>query len=279
MNYNAPISAAYSSSTPAAISIHQYWDNFEGNVLPNLPPNSAASKLAFQDVRDMTALNLTQSINPELTSDSQNIAPEVVNDPISLHRTIVASANSSRATSLSVLCPSLRTKPVFTMPNTDLTFQAVGNTSIWNAELMKTKTGLERKAPDVTTTKSEERKLLSKKRNRQSAAGSRERKKRRLQELKRRLKLLPSENSRLEQSEVDCVRDRLSNELGLIDEGKKLKRKVKEAEDRFRKVEQRLALCEKCEVSKENSKRIRTLSKSSSWDNSAWGKSLRRFPF
>ena len=69
---------------------------------------------------------------------------------------------------------------------------------------------------------------------------------------------------------MDCVRENLSKESYLTEEVKRLKRKVQEAKERVRKLELRVAHCVQEKVTQKESNRSRTLSKSSSWDNSLW---------
>lgn len=246
---------------------------------PTSATNSVASTVTFEDLRAMSVPDLTQSVNPALMTDLQNIAPGVVNGLIAQHCVMAAAANSTRAPSSSVPRASLGAGPVFTMARARATPQVAENTNMRDGEYMNSTIGVKREAPDATTNKAEQRKLLRATRNRQSAASSRERKKRHLQELKRRLDLLSSENVRLEQSEIDSVRDRLSKESELIEEGMKLKKKEKQSEERVRERERRLISREVVKVIQQNSNRKLTLPRTSSWDNSSWRNALRDYPF
>mmetsp|Transcript_21045 Transcript_21045/g.36197 ORF Transcript_21045/g.36197 Transcript_21045/m.36197 type:complete len:448 (+) Transcript_21045:192-1535(+) len=100
-------------------------------------------------------------------------------------------------------------------------------------------------------------------RNRQSAAASRERKKQHIQELERRVSMLSAENAQLQVEQLKALRTRIQSEKSLLEENKKLKKKLVMQDMKIEKLAKKL---NDAGIAEEES-----LKRPSTWAGSDWG--------
>eukprot|EP00186_Timspurckia_oligopyrenoides_P002714 CAMPEP_0182441202 /NCGR_PEP_ID=MMETSP1172-20130603/140_1 /TAXON_ID=708627 /ORGANISM="Timspurckia oligopyrenoides, Strain CCMP3278" /LENGTH=327 /DNA_ID=CAMNT_0024635369 /DNA_START=174 /DNA_END=1157 /DNA_ORIENTATION=+ len=100
-------------------------------------------------------------------------------------------------------------------------------------------------------------------RNRQSAAASRERKKHHIEELERRVSMLSSENAQLQVEQLQTLRTRIQKEKELLEENKRLKKKIVIQDMKIEKLAKKL---NDAGINDEHVKRPST------WAGSDWGK-------
>ena len=276
MSYSAPRHAAARPSV-ANGPMHQFPPDTTGTTSET---TSAAESVTSADLRAMPVSELARFVNPGLLSDLKNVAPGVLNGLIAQHCSLPPTANS-QAAAVAPQPPPLGVAPMLGVTQPGRGGHTQGEPNMNSSEYAGAERGLKHGAPSEPTSKSERRKLLRATRNRQSAASSRERKKRHLRELQRRLELLTSENIRLEQSEIDSVRDRFAREDQLIEEGKQLKYqlsvKAEKCDELARKADE--GDKEKAEQWAKPPSIEKKLEKPKTWDNSSLGKALRSFPF
>lgn len=246
---------------------------------------SSVTSVGVAELRRLAVQDLAHRIDPNLMSDLNNCAPSVMQRLIAQHKALnITTARQPPPLGVAPpLLDSVTPTPTSPLPASDKwgTHRTKEPSIIHDPEYNSSISALKRGTPSISTSikseddKIEQRKQLRAERNRQSAASSRERKKRHLRELQRRLELLTSENKRMEEHEIDLVRDRLSREEELRAEGEHLLESLKDKSVQHNQLEQKVMAAERPKVPRPNQK----LPKPRTWDNSSLGKALRSCPF